>query len=254
MRLATFNVMSGRGLRDGVVDGARFAEVIAGLDVDVLALQEVDVDQPRSHGLDLAALAAKAMGAGEYRFTATLAGTPGGTWRAARPDEAAGPRYGVALLSRLPVLRWQELLLPASPVRSPVYVPGPERGGLILLADEPRAVITAQLRTPTGVLTVAGTHLSFVPGWNAYQLRTVLRELRGMPGPQVLLGDLNLPGWLLAGVPGWRRLARAATYPASDPRVQLDHVLGHGELPPVTRVSTPAVAVSDHRPLVVTLG
>jgi endonuclease/exonuclease/phosphatase family metal-dependent hydrolase len=255
VRLATFNVMSGRSLADGRVDADLFAAAVAALDVDVLALQEVDVGQPRSGRLDLAALAAQALGAGEYRFVATVAGTPGGDWCPAGPGAGEGPRYGVALLSRLPVRRWWVLRLPAAPVRSPVYVPGPDgRGGLLLLRDEPRAVVAAEVVGPGGPVTVAGTHLSFVPGWSGYQLATALRALRGLSGPRVLLGDLNLPGWLVRAVPGWRSLAGAATFPAHRPRVQLDHALGHGDLPPVTRVATPAVAVSDHRPLVVELG
>ena len=256
VRLATWNVMSGRGLRDGVVDAERFAGLVAGLDADILALQEVDQGQPRSHRLDLAAVAAKALGAVEYRFAACLVGTPGERWRPAEDaDDGAGqPRYGVALLSRWPVVQWRVLRLPPAPVRSPVYVPGPERGGLILLTDEPRMVVAATVESPVGLLTVAGTHLSFVPGWNLHQLRTVLRELRRLPGPSVLLGDLNLPAWMLRGVPGWRLLAGTPTYPAPAPRVQLDHVLARGDLPPVTRVRSEAVAVSDHRPLVVELG
>jgi endonuclease/exonuclease/phosphatase family metal-dependent hydrolase len=264
VRLATFNAMGGRGLADGRVDPDRFASVVADLDVDVLALQEVDQRQPRSGGADFAALAARALGGAEFRFAATLVGTPGGTWRpAAGPDDGAGEsRYGVALVSRYQVRRWRVLRLPPSPVRSPVYVPGPERSRLILLRDEPRMVLLAEVDAPFGPVTVAGTHLSFVPGWNLRQLRTVLRTLPGAD-PALLLGDLNVPAGLLrawlraARVPGrhtgWRLLARAATFPAPAPRVQLDHVLGRGGLPAVTGVSTPAVAVSDHRPLVLTL-
>jgi endonuclease/exonuclease/phosphatase family metal-dependent hydrolase len=40
-------------------------------------------------------------------------------------------------------------------------------------------------------LTVANTHLSFVPGWNRVQLRRLTRDLRGFPGPRVLMGDLS---------------------------------------------------------------
>ncbi len=63
MRLATFNVLHGRSLADDRVDRERFAEAIASLDADVLALQEVDRGQERSHRLDLTAVAAEAMGA-----------------------------------------------------------------------------------------------------------------------------------------------------------------------------------------------
>ena len=45
---------------------------------------------------------------------------------------------------------------------------------------------------PLGPLTIANTHLSFVPGWNRWQLRRLTCDLRGIPGPHILMGDLNM--------------------------------------------------------------
>ena len=59
------------------------------LDADVLALQEVDRDQPRSHGVDLTKAAAAAMGAQHHVFAPTLHGTPGRRWSAGRPPSTA---------------------------------------------------------------------------------------------------------------------------------------------------------------------
>jgi endonuclease/exonuclease/phosphatase family metal-dependent hydrolase len=257
VRLATFNLLHGRSLHDGAVHADRVAAAVAELDADVLGLQEVDRAQPRSGLLDLTAIAADALGAGEHRFVAAVVGTPGQTWAPWSPDAPADrPHYGIALVSRFPVLRWQITRLPAAPVRSPVYVPGPG-GGLLLLRDEPRVLVAAVLDTPRGPLSVGTTHLSFVPGWNVRQLRAAVRALRALPAPRVLLGDLNLPAALARAATGWRPLARQATYPSPAPRAQLDHVLADprgGELlGPVVRVQTPQVAISDHRPLVVQL-
>ena len=58
MRLATFNLLHGRSLTDGLVDPDRLAAAVTALDADVLALQEVDRDQSRSGNLDLTAIAA----------------------------------------------------------------------------------------------------------------------------------------------------------------------------------------------------
>ena len=49
-------------------------------------------------------------------------------------------------------------------------------------------------------------------------------------------------------------LARVPTYPVTAPRIQLDHVLGHGDLPPVRAVAVRDLGVSDHCALVVDLG
>lgn len=258
MRLVTFNLLHGRSLHDGMVDETRLADTVTALDADILALQEVDRDQSRSGHLDLTAIAARALNAPAHRFAAAVVGTPGEHFRPLRHDDDGHgePLYGVGLVSRYPAHSWQVTRLTPAPVRSPVYVPGPGRG-LILLHDEPRVLLAAVLDTPLGPLTVAATHLSFVPGWNLRQLRQVVRALRTLPAPRLLLGDLNLPAGLAALVSRWRPLGRQPTYPSGAPRVQLDHILadprGGRRLPAVTAVTTPATTISDHRPLVVDL-
>ncbi|KUL30906.1 endonuclease/exonuclease/phosphatase family protein [Actinoplanes awajinensis] len=254
MRLATFNLLHGRSLSDGVVHADRIRAAVADLDADVLGLQEVDRAQPRSGNLDLTALAAEALGASVHRFAAAVVGTPGEIWQPWHAEaDTAHPQYGIALVTRYPVQRWQITQLPAAPVRSPVLTPQ----GLLLLKDEPRVLLAAVLETPRGLLSVGTTHLSFVPGWNVRQLRHAVRALRALPAPRILLGDLNMPSGPVRAFTGWRSLARAATFPSPYPRTQLDHVLadprGDKALGRVVQVRTPHPAVSDHRPLVVSL-
>lgn len=256
MRLATLNLLFGLSLDDLRVDRDRLAAAVASLDADVLALQEVDRGQPRSGGLDLTAVAAEALGAVAHRFEPALLGTPGGVWRPATggagdPSEP-GPAYGVGLVSRFPVESWHVVRLPAAPVRSPVPLPGTRR--VVWLKDEPRVGLAAVLATPSGRLTVATTHLSFVPGWGLVQLRRLVRELRRLPGPRVLLGDLNLPGPVPAWTSGWRPLVRGRTFPAPGPRLQLDHVLADGPLPGPVSGEVRRLPVSDHLAVVVDVG
>ncbi|GIF02545.1 endonuclease/exonuclease/phosphatase family protein [Actinoplanes siamensis] len=255
MRLATFNLLHGRSLSDGTVHADRVRSTVADLDADVLGLQEVDRAQPRSGGLDLTVLCAQALRAPAHRFAAAVVGTPGQTWRPWHADaDIAHPQYGIALVSRFPVLRWQITQLPGAPIRSPVLT---QDEGLLLLRDEPRVLLAAVLDTPSGVMSVGTTHLSFVPGWNVRQLRHAIRAMRALPGPRVLLGDLNMPAGPVRAFTGWRPLARAATFPSGSPRTQLDHVLadprGRTDLGRVVQVRTPHPSVSDHRPLVVHL-
>jgi endonuclease/exonuclease/phosphatase family metal-dependent hydrolase len=255
MRLATFNLLHGRSLTDGAVAPARLRSAVASLDVDVLAIQEVDRDQPRSGCLDLTAEVAGALGATDHRFAPAVIGTPGASWRAATAqDDGRQPAYGVGLASRWPVRSWHVLRLPASGLRSPVLLPG-RRTRVILLDDEPRVVLAAVVESPVGPLTVATTHLSFVPGWNARQLRLAVAGLRALPAPRLLLGDLNMPAWAVTLVSPWRSLARLSTYPSNAPRIQFDHVLAdpHGPVPPVVGVEATPLPLSDHRALVVTL-
>lgn len=262
-RLVSFNLLHGStptaGPPDTVpVDAARVRIAVAALDADVLALQEVDRGQPRSGRLDLTALAADAAGAApeDARFEPTVVGTPGGTWVPAAEGDPGTPAYGVALVSRWPVERWRRIALGSSPVRLPV--PRNDGGGMRWLDDEPRVGLAAILRPGAPVATVVATHLSYAPGWNVAQLLRLARGVRDLPGPVVLLGDLNLPGPVPPLVlPGWRSLGRALTFPAPRPRVQLDHALVRDERgrpgPEVRAVEAVHAAVSDHLALVVDL-
>jgi len=63
VRIGTFNILHGRSPADDRVDVERLAAAVKALDADVLGLQEVDRDQPRSLNADLTAVAAEAMGA-----------------------------------------------------------------------------------------------------------------------------------------------------------------------------------------------
>jgi len=163
LRMATFNILHGRSVHDGAVHRDRLVDSIKQLDVDILALQEVDLDQPRSGNSDLTAVAAEAMGAVSHRFVAAISGTPGATWMAATGREQPGTAaYGIALLSRFLADSSQVVPLPRIPMRFPMYLPGPRR--VQVVHEEPRAAMLGRFDTPIGPLTIANTHLLFVLG------------------------------------------------------------------------------------------
>jgi endonuclease/exonuclease/phosphatase family metal-dependent hydrolase len=252
MRLATFNILHGRSIHDGVVDLDRLADAIRSLDADILALQEVDRDQPRSHLADLTEVAAEAMGAVTHRFAAALSGTPGAAWIAASEDDLPGvASYGIALLSRYPSDSWQVLRLPRIPTRVPLYLRTPRK--MLIVKEEPRAAVIGRLRTPAGLVVVANTHLSYVPGWGQLQLRRLRRDLAPLSEPVILMGDLNMADERPAQITGYRTLARHYTFPIEEPDRQLDHILMRGRLGRVTASSAPALPLSDHRALIVDL-
>ena len=104
-----------------------------------------------------------------------------------------------------------------------------------------------------GGLTVANTHLSFVPGWNRRQLRRLIHDLRGFPGPRLLTGDLNMTPKTVGRWSGMRSLALAETFPADNPNRQLDHILTDDPHLRGGAVEASPMPISDHRPLVVDL-
>ncbi|HEX3002739.1 MAG TPA: endonuclease/exonuclease/phosphatase family protein [Angustibacter sp.] len=272
MRVATFNLWSGRSLppRDPgtalaapAVDGDRLARSVAALvelGVDVLAVQEVDHHQERSGGVDQLAAVAEAFGASHHRFAPTLTGVPGPASGWQRLPHGHGhdgePAYGVGLVSRLPVLAWRVRPLTGSRAVLPMLlpqVPGDASGAkpprVMFVPDEPRAALAAVVQGAHGPVTVISTHLSFAPLAARRQLRSVTRWARSLPGPRVLAGDLNLPGPVPAWLTGWTSLGRAATYPAPAPRVQLDHLLTDAG-PSSGVVQALSLEVSDHLALV----
>ena len=254
MRLVTFNVLHGASPDDGLVDLDRFACAVVALDPDVLALQEVDRGQERSHGADLAAVAAEAMGAATTRFVAAMTGDPGPTWRpASRTLGEDAPAYGVALLSRYPLVGWRDLHLPRITPPVPRVRRNPRR--LELAREELRTAVVARLETPEGPLVVASAHLSFFPGWNQLQLYALRRALTAVAGrgPAVLMGDLNLTPRPVRAVTRLRPLVSAPTFPVHTPRFQIDHVLARGDVGRVVDARAVELPMSDHRALVVEL-
>ncbi|MER5635769.1 endonuclease/exonuclease/phosphatase family protein [Kitasatospora sp. NPDC002227] len=214
LRIATFNLLHGQPLaEDGTPlpfpldPGEPLGEAIAALDADVLALQEVDRHQERSGLADQTAVAAKAMGAADWRFAAALHGRPaplaGWVTDPAHPgltvygpaelDTATElPSYGTALLTRLPVRHWRARRFAPAPFGLPLRVAG--KRGLTPVPDEPRAALAAVLEGEHGPFTVVATHLSFVPGWNMAQLAAIRRWIADLPQPHLVLGDFNLIG------------------------------------------------------------
>jgi endonuclease/exonuclease/phosphatase family metal-dependent hydrolase len=245
LTVATWNIFGGR-----VWDGSRvdLDLTVAGLrrlGADLVALQEVDRQQARSHGADQARLLGEALGM-DWRYAPAMLGTLGGPggWRPPAPGDPdpGGSGYGIALLTRLPLTGTETVLLPQAG------------------RDEPRVALIAGLDHGGRHLTVAGTHLSFVPGPNLTQLRALQRHLDERGGPRLLLGDLNLwwPLVRVASRPGWRPLVRGPTFrnrpPGSPGRmVQIDHVLAAGAAFTPGRARIVGGPASDHRAVVVEL-
>lgn len=190
--MATYNVHRCVG-RDGRFDPDRVVAVLAALDADVLALQELQWRSSDAlHLLD--------------RLAGQLGQRPIPGPTLLRPDG----HYGNALLTRLPINQVQLV-------------------DLTIPRHEPRGAIDALLEGAQGVLRVVATHLGLLPGERRLQLRMMLARLDdGTQHPTVLMGDIN--EWFLWGRPlRWlhARFGYAparATFPSICPLLALDRI------------------------------
>jgi endonuclease/exonuclease/phosphatase family metal-dependent hydrolase len=214
LRVATWNLHSGLDLRTGFVDLGAVAAVVAALDVDLLAVQEVDRELDRSGRTDQVGELARRLG-WHGVFVPALLGDPRGSWTdVPATGDPGGPAYGIGLLGRAPLKEARRVVLPARPARPP---------GPLGRRPEPRVALLAT----TGEVRVTATHLATVPWRSARQLRCVLGLACG--GQDVVLGDLNLPLPLVTAVAnGWTAAVAGPTFPACWPWMQLDHVLVRG--------------------------
>jgi endonuclease/exonuclease/phosphatase family metal-dependent hydrolase len=237
LRVATWNIAGARRESTGTADLDAVVTGVRALGADVLAVQEVDRDQPRSGRADQPAAIAEALGPGwSWSFAVALAGED---FRPLVGPDPGGPAYGNLLASRLPLEGVEHLRFP------------PAGGG------EQRTALVGAVRVGPRPVTVGAGHLSNKQGHNVRQLRELQGLLAGRPGPRLLLGDLNLTplALRLASRRGWPGSGGGHTIPNSRPNRQLDHVLRSDPagLLRVRAARVVAAPVSDHRALVVDL-
>jgi endonuclease/exonuclease/phosphatase family metal-dependent hydrolase len=226
----SYNIRNGRGWDDRV-DLERIAAVIAPFDPDIVALQEVDAGRARSGGLDQAHEIASRLGMSAH-FTACV--------------EHDCERYGIATLTRLPVLATRHIALPAIAGR---------RG------SQPRRALVTRLRWPPHTdrtLDMMNTHLSIVGAERPLQVAAITD---GLDADEVIVaGDLNCMPWS-APFRALRGALRSATgrtrsWPARAPLFPIDHILYRGSLGVVEAGSwivPGARRASDHLPVVAVL-
>ena len=230
VRVLTYNIHHGEGT-DGQIDLPRLAEVINGVQPDLVALQEVDQGTERSGGVNqLTELERLTKMHGEFGKSMNYFG--GG--------------YGVAVLSRWRMSKTEHHPLPTSTDR------------------EPRTELTVQVRAGEHgpVLRFTSTHLDQGRDTELrlLQARSLNEHLvHGDGQPSILAGDMNSrPDSDVLQVLGehWTN-ASADTLPppAGRPRPRGDHVLFRPAKCWRVIESTliDETVASDHRPLLVVL-
>lgn len=230
LRVMSYNIHVGIGM-DKKLDLARIAEVIKWQRADIVGLQEVDRGVERTGRVDEIKELARLTGM-DYAFAHNL--------------DYQGGQYGVAVLSRFPILVIDHQRFANRRER--------ERRGFI------RVEVEVQGRR----LNFVTTHLDyqFLDG-RIFETEQLLKALEEVRGPVIVAGDFNEepPGgayemMLKAGfADGWTPQTTAGlTYPADKPAKRIDYVFYRGLGRDVQATATvPDTLASDHRPLVVTL-
>lgn len=229
LRVVTYNIHKCRGM-DARVRPERVAAVLAELDADVIALQEVVRGKKEK---DQLTAIAKAIGAKHYRFGETR--------------KYRGADYGNAIISRSPIISYETYDITAS-------------------RREPRGCMRADIAFGGRTVRLFNAHL----GTGLFERRKqaqmlIEKNLLTNPkffGSRIVLGDFN--EWTLGLTTRLLKahlvsadlrpfLRRIKTYPGMMPFMHLDHIyfdpafeLTNIELPR-TRQSKVA---SDHLPLV----
>ncbi len=244
LRVMAYNIQAGAG-DDHVFDLERQARAIESEHPDLVGLEEVDVDwATRSDYTDEAAWLARRLHM--HVFFAPIYDLP--------PDRTSAPdrRFGVALLSRFPILRARNLSITRLSTQVPDPVPA-------LAPGFPEVLLSAYGRP----LWVYVTHLDYRadPAVREAQVADMDAIMDRGHGPKLLLGDFNAQPDDPELAPLWTRLTDALTatgqrgtptWPAGAPTKRIDYVTYSPGLR-ATRAYVPDTLASDHRPVVADL-
>ncbi len=232
LRVLAYNIHHGEGV-DGKLDLGRIAEVIRGCEADVVAVQEVDRNVPRSQSIDEPRELAKLTKLEHFAFGKTI--------------NLRGGEYGNLVLSRYPITDSRILTFPNA------------------AGAEQRGAVEAEIDSPAGRFRLFATHLDFGRKDASEEdrqgaIRLVNERVKASGTPAVLAGDFNCTPdsqtvktiretWLQTNT------AEAFTIPVAEPKRQIDFVF----VTPKARwkvidvkVLDEAVA-SDHRPILATV-
>ncbi|MET8642284.1 endonuclease/exonuclease/phosphatase family protein [Streptomyces sp. NPDC004675] len=240
LRVATYNIHAGAG-EDNVFDLDRTADAVRALHADVIGLQEVDVHwDTRSNFTDEARELAERL---HMRvFFAPIYDLP------PAPEHTERRRYGVAILSRHPIVRAENHEITRLSTQETNPVPAPAPGF---------AEVTVRVRGTA--VHIYSTHLDYRadPAVRRIQVDDMLGILAVDSGPKVLVGDFNAEPGAPELAKLWGPLADAApqggkTYPAVAPVKRIDVVAVSPEVT-VTGAREEETAASDHRPVVADL-
>lgn len=232
LRVATYNIRAALGGLDGIVAD------LEPIHADLIALQEVEHGLERPRSTDQAGHVAKALGMEEV-FAGSF------------PVDEGDGEYGIAVLSRYPILSSEKLPLPQGKGRWP------------------RVALKVEVDAPNGPVRFVCVHLARPFHWplsntvtRLGQISALLRSLEEDELPVIVAGDMNSlpysaegarfrlalrPAWSLWR-DGWGTSFSLETIGWPGGAIKIDHVLHDGTWRSHGTWVAPGGA-SDHRPV-----
>ena len=266
MRVISWNLLHGQVIpplaeqdwQQNLISSAK--DVAKHFQPDFISLQEVDYLQPRSGNINQTKLIAESMGLKYWYYLPALLGTPGSRWQKVKNLEpgiisqntnnpSPNTSYGIGFATSVPIKKIYTKALGRSIIGMPLLIPKDNGKGarFIYVKDEPRVALIAELENG---LTIATTHLSFVPFVNVFQLNRLIIALKKLSGVPVLVGDLNLPANIPSKLSGFKSVISQSTYPSWKPKIQFDYIMvANNQEVQATPFSTIKPNISDHVPI-----
>ncbi len=221
LRVLTYNIHHGRGT-DGKFDYDRMAKVIANLNPDVIALQEVDKKTQRANGVDIAKELGERLKMNHVFGNALY---------------FSGGQYGEAILSRFPIKDVKAHHLPYR------------------FGNEPRTALEARVTPDNGIseFIFVGTHLCHQSSETRFEQAKELKKLFTAKNklPIIIAGDLNAR----TNSDTMQVLLKEDWIDAVAPKTRIDYILLRKNDPwkIVETIVVDEPIVSDHDPVLTIL-
>ncbi len=240
MKIMSFNTQHCLNYHEQHIDFPVMADAIMQCGADVIGLNEMRDKGPDIEEYDK-----------QVEYLSEMTGIP--HYYFAKAIDTAGGPYGNALLSKLPILTVETILIP-DPIPDPELIKNrdPKTG---LGYYETRCVLKATLE---GGYTVLVTHFGLNPDEKENAVKTVLQHITDEKC--ILMGDFNTTPDHELLAPIRAKMKDTAdcfckplfSFPSDDPHVKIDYIFVSHDLE-VTFADIPPIVASDHRPHVATI-
>ncbi len=225
LKLMTYNLRFGE-----LASMEEIGKYIASENVDIVALQECDWNTSRS----------RAPHQNGVKFINELASITGMFGIYGKSINYAGGYYGIGILSKYPILRYERVLLPNDG------------------KTEQRSMLIADIELPCGkIITFVNTHLEVKTAeMRITQVKFIQKYLKKFKNPTFLAGDMNaIPDTkeMMILRKNWKDLTnKVYTYHTSNPEIKIDYIFSKlsNKVELLQTTVRQGIKLSDHFPVI----